>query len=115
MLGQEGRSYVGRKWPDEQVDESPPPGQGPLVMTGLMIGLLMMGIQLWLLTVALELFLAGEGERVWQLALASGAIFLGGLLMLRLLRRRPNVRRMTTPTTGSYGSDGMPSGDGEHS
>jgi hypothetical protein len=60
-----------------------------VVMAALSIGLLMMGIQLWLLTVALELYLAGEGERTWSLALASGAIFLGGLLILAVLRRRP--------------------------
>ena len=58
-------------------------------MAGLSIGLLMMGVQLWLLTVALELYLSGEGDRTWSLALASGAIFLGGLLILALLRRRP--------------------------
>jgi hypothetical protein len=64
-----------------------------LVLAGLAIGLLLMGIQLWLLTIALDLYLAGAGARVWQLALVSGAIFLGGLLMLRLLRRRPRMRR----------------------
>ena len=41
-------------------------------MAGLSIGLLMMGLQLWLLTVALELYLSGEGARTWSLALASG-------------------------------------------
>jgi hypothetical protein len=71
-----------------------------LVLAGLAVGLLMMGIQLWLLTIALELYLAGEGARIWQLALVSGAIFLGGLLMLRLLGRRPRVRR---PTSGQPG------------
>lgn len=77
-------------------------------MPGLVIGVLLMGIQFWLLTVALELYLAGEGERVWQLALSSGVIFLGGLWMLRLLRHRPKVRRTTTPTLGSYNRDGEP-------
>ena len=55
----------------------------------LMLALLLMGIQLWLLTVALELYLGGAGRQVWQLALASGLIFLGGLLTLRLLGQRP--------------------------
>jgi type IV secretory pathway TrbD component len=64
-----------------------------LVMAGLTIGILLMGIQLWLLTIALELYLAGHGERVWLVALISGAIFAGGLFMLRLLRRRPQIRR----------------------
>lgn len=73
----------------------PPPGQMGVVLAGLAIGILLMGVQLWLLTVALELYLSGEGNRVWQLALISGAIFLGGLGMLSLMRRRPQVRRTT--------------------
>jgi hypothetical protein len=76
---------------DPTVRRSPPPGQQAIVMAALMIGLLLMGIQLWLLTVALELYLGGSGRRVWLLALVSGLIFLGGLLMLRLLGRRPGV------------------------
>ncbi|MGH2352661.1 MAG: hypothetical protein ACRDJN_13730 [Chloroflexota bacterium] len=83
-------SYVGVKRPDEAVDLPPPPGQMPVIMAALSIGVLLMGIQLWLLTVALELLMAGEGSHAWQLALASGAIFLGGLLILWLLHRRPS-------------------------
>ena len=51
-----------------------------IVMAALMLGLLLMGIQLWLLTVALELYLGGHGRQVWLLALVSGLIFAGGLL-----------------------------------
>ncbi len=69
----------------------PAPGQQAVVMAALMIGLLMMGIQLWLLTVALDLYLAGAGRQGWLLALVSGLIFVGGLLMLRLLGRRPRI------------------------
>ena len=86
-------ALVGRKRPDEAVSQPPPPGQMTLVLAGLAIGLLLMGVQLWLLTIALDLYLGGAGARIWQLALVSGAIFLGGLLMLRLLGRRPRVRR----------------------
>ena len=71
-----------------------------VVLAALTIGILLMGIQLWLLTVALELYLAGEGDRVWQLALLSGALFLGGLAMLGLLGRPPQVRRVTPTETG---------------
>ena len=67
------------------------PGQGPIILAGLAIGIMMMGVQLWLLTVALDLYLGGAGERIWLLALISGAIFLGGLLMLWLLKHRPRV------------------------
>ena len=89
--------YIGRKRPDAVVNRPPPPGHMALVLAGLSIGILMLGIQLWLLTIALELYLAGEGRQVWLIALVSGAIFGGGLLMLWLLRRRPRVRR------GDYG------------
>jgi hypothetical protein len=68
-----------------------PPGRGPLALAALAVGLLLMAIQLWLLTVALELFLSGRGTDVWPLAVISGFIFAGGLAMLWLLRRRPRV------------------------
>lgn len=68
-------------------------GQTVIVSAALAIGIILMGIQLWLLTVALDLFLAGRGDQVWQQAIVSGAIFAGGLLILRLLRRRARVRQ----------------------
>lgn len=73
----------------------PPVGQGPIVLAGLAIGILLMAIQLWLLTVALDLLLAGNGHQVWQTALVSGLIFLGGLGMVWLLQRRPHIRGRT--------------------
>ena len=82
-----------RYQPDVAVDRPPPPGRQALLLAALLIGFLLMGIQLWLLTVALELYLAGEGEGVWRIAIASGVVFLGGLLALRLLGRQPRVRR----------------------
>ncbi len=85
-------AYIGQKRPDEAVSTPPRPGQMPLVTVALSIGVLLMAIQLWLLTVALDLFLGGGGGQVWQLALISGAIFAGGLFMLWILRRRPRVR-----------------------
>ena len=69
----------------------PPPGLHAVVLAALTIGLLLMGIQLWLLTVALDLYLGGAGRQTWLLALVSGLIFVGGLLMLRLLGRRPRL------------------------
>jgi hypothetical protein len=62
-----------------------------VVGAGLAIGILLMGVQLWLLAVALDLYLAGAGHQVWSLALVSGLIFLGGLLVLWLLGKRPRV------------------------
>ena len=69
----------------------PPPGQAPIIAAGLAIGMLLLGVQLWLLTVALDLYLAGKGSQGWSLALVSGVIFLGGLTVLWALRRRPRL------------------------
>ena len=71
------------------VERSPAPGQVAVTLAGLAIGILLMGIQLWLLTIALDLYLAGHGTDMWLLAVVSGLIFLGGLLVLRLLGQRP--------------------------
>jgi Family of unknown function (DUF6755) len=86
----DGRPMRGGDRTEERVA---PPGQLAIVMAALMLGLLLMGIQLWLLTVALELYLGGHGQQVWLLALVSGLIFVGGLLVLRVLGRRPRLAR----------------------
>ena len=86
-------AFVGRRRPDRAVDQPPPPGQEAIVMAALTIGILLLGIQLWLLTVSLDLYLAGQGGQIWGLALVSAAIFLGGFFMTRLLGRRPRLRR----------------------
>ena len=70
----------------------PPVGQDGLATLGLAIGFLLMAIQLWLLTIAFDLYLAGERAATVGVACCSGLVFLGGLLMLRVLNRRP-VRR----------------------
>jgi hypothetical protein len=59
-----------------------------VVTTALALGLVLMTLQLWLLTVALDLLLGGERAGFLRLGLASGAIFAGGLLVLWLLRVR---------------------------
>ena len=79
----------------EELRDQPPVGQAPIIMAALTIGILLMGIQLWLLTVALDLFLAGNGGEVWRIAVVSGAIFFGGIGMLAILRRRPRVHGTT--------------------
>jgi hypothetical protein len=75
--------FVGRARPEHMVAAPPPPGQAPIVAAGLAIGILLLAIQLWLLTVALDLYLAGHGDQVWSLAAVSGLI----------LRRRPRAAR----------------------
>jgi hypothetical protein len=69
------------------------PGRQALLLAALIIGLIMMAIQLWLLTVALELYLAGDGDHVWGLAIGSGIVFGGGLFAVWLLSRRPSWER----------------------
>jgi uncharacterized protein DUF6755 len=70
----------------------PLPGREALLLAGLVIGLLMLGIQLWLLTVALEMFLGGDGEDVWGLALISGLVFAGGIIAVWRLAQYSQVR-----------------------
>jgi hypothetical protein len=69
-----------------------PSGQHGLVQLGLGLGVLLMTVQLWLLTIAFNLFLAGQRRGTLLVAAGSGLIFVGGLLMLRLLGRRPTRR-----------------------
>ncbi|HZU70627.1 MAG TPA: hypothetical protein VFA09_25360 [Ktedonobacteraceae bacterium] len=85
----------GRTYPlsetTSDIERRPPLGQVAVVLMGLAIGILLLGIQLWLLTTALDLYLAGQGTYMWLLALISGLVFVGGLLVLRMLARRPHV------------------------
>jgi|GEM_PF-1256933 len=71
----------------------PPVGHDGLATLGLAIGFLLMAIQLWLLTIAFDLYLAGERASTVGVAVCSGLVFLGGLLMLRVLNRRPAGRK----------------------
>lgn len=63
-----------------------PPGKRALVLAAAMLGALMLALQLWLLSTALDLLLSGDGGRVWQLAVLSVAVFGGGVLALVLTR-----------------------------
>lgn len=76
------RTQAGR---DTELEMATPPGLQALLLAALAIGILMLSLQLWLLTVALDLFLAGRGGEVWSLAFVSGLIFIGGLVALRRL------------------------------
>jgi hypothetical protein len=71
--------------------QSTAPGRAAMLLAALLVGLLLMGMQLWLLTVALDLYLGGLGRQIWLLALVSGLIFVGGLVMLAVLSRRPRL------------------------
>ncbi len=68
------------------------PSSGPVLATALVLGFVLMAIQLWVLTVALDLLLGGARDGFLRLVVTSAAVFAGGLLVLRLLeapRRRP--------------------------
>ena len=97
MREPDGQQATFGSWiPDSALDQPPPPGEMALLSAALLIGILLMAIQLWLLTVALELYLGGQGPRVWQLALVSGVIFLGGRGILSVLHHRSRGRRTAT-------------------
>jgi hypothetical protein len=61
-------------------------------MLALAIGILLMTVQLWLLTLALNLYLSGVRRGAVIAAVISGLIFLGGIFVLRLLVHRPRRR-----------------------
>jgi hypothetical protein len=75
------------------LERRPPPGQAAVALLWLMMGLLVMAVQLWLLTLAFDLYRAGERAETAGVAVVSGCVFVGGLLTLGRLNRRPRVRR----------------------
>lgn len=83
--------------PDQRpASEHPPPdhlrSRGPVVLLGLGIGILLMGLQLWLLTVAFDLYRAGKNSETVVASIISGCVFLGGVVMLLVLTRGPSRR-----------------------
>ncbi len=64
-----------------------------LIMFGLTVGLLLMALQLWLLTLAFDLYSSGDRLQTLVIACISGLVFLGGAGMLWLLDRGPRVGR----------------------
>ncbi len=62
-----------------------------LIMFGLSVGLVLMALQLWLLTLAFDLFESGVRFQTTVIAAISGLVFVGGLVMLRLLDRNSHV------------------------
>ena len=85
--GERGESSIA-----EVPGRRPLPGQDVIIILGLAIGLLLMALQLWLLTLAFDLYLAGKRGDTLIVALFSGLVFLGGLVMLFLVERRPSRR-----------------------
>ncbi len=82
---------------------SPPPGEFGLLGAALAIGLLLLGLQLWILTVALDAFQRHNNNQLYALAGISALIFLGGAAILWILRRTPSVRR-TSVSRSSHDS-----------
>ncbi len=67
---------------EREEEPAPPPGRQAVLIAKLALGVLLLGVQLWLLTVALDLYLSGDGSDEWTLAVFSGVVFVGGLLAL---------------------------------
>ncbi len=88
-----GQTRPGARPGDAAGEPRTPPGLRALLLAALALGILMLAVQLWLLTVSLDLYLGGRGGEVVSLAIVSGAIFLGGLLALRLLSVGERPRR----------------------
>ncbi|MDQ2715090.1 MAG: hypothetical protein M3Z08_09305 [Chloroflexota bacterium] len=74
-------------------ERTPPPGQAAIVLAGFAVGVVLLSIQLWLLTVTLDLYLSGRSVNAWLLAVMSGLVFLGGLLILFMRARMQRVSR----------------------
>jgi len=81
----------------------PPPGESGLVGAALMIGMLLLALQLWILTVALEEFQRHNDKRIYILAGISAVIFAGGLAGRWALKRTPSIRR-TSVSKSSLGT-----------
>lgn len=87
-------TQVGVERVDTGIDRTPPaPGRQAIIVAALALGAIMLALQLWLLTIALELYLEGNGGEVWGVSLISGVVFAGGLGVLWLLSRRPRIWR----------------------
>jgi hypothetical protein len=71
-----------------ETEHTPPSGLVAIVTAGLAIGIVLVGIQLWLLTIALDFYLSGHTDGSWGLLLISGCVFLGGLLLMAILARQ---------------------------
>jgi hypothetical protein len=76
----------------DEPERQPPPGQAAVALFGLAVGIMLIGIQLWLLTLAFDLYMFDEDTDAVLAAAFSGLVFFGGLAMLRLLDRRPRRR-----------------------
>ena len=79
--------------PAEMPERAAPHGVEAVVATLVVIGVVLLAIQLWLLTVALDIYLAGNRGDLWVLAVLSGLVFVGGLLAVRLIGRLSRMGR----------------------
>jgi predicted Co/Zn/Cd cation transporter (cation efflux family) len=74
-------------------EQRPLPGRAAIAFLGLLLGLVLMAIQLWLLTLAFDFYLSGKRNTTVLVAVISGFIFLGGLAIRWFLDRKPGRRR----------------------
>jgi len=85
--------HDGRAARPASAERRAPHGVEALVATLVAIGVVLLAIQLWLLTVALDMYLGGDRGELWVLALLSGLVFLGGLGAVRLIGRLGRMGR----------------------
>jgi hypothetical protein len=77
--------------PERGVEPIVPPGREALLTAAVAIGIVLLAIQLWLLTVALDIYLAGDRGQLWVLAVLSGVVFVGGIVAIRVISRGPRT------------------------
>ncbi|MEI2618699.1 MAG: hypothetical protein V9F06_13890 [Thermomicrobiales bacterium] len=85
MIDQTDRDDRPLAIPTSSEGRRPSVGQTGLVMLGLAVGILLMSLQLWLLTLAFDLYQLNDDRGTVLVAIFSGLVFLGGVIMLRLL------------------------------
>ncbi|GLV56789.1 hypothetical protein KDH_36280 [Dictyobacter sp. S3.2.2.5] len=71
-----------------EVVHAPPHGRLAMLLAGLIIGIILLGIQLWMLTVALNQYLQGQTTGSWQLVVVSGLVLIGGIIVWRVMDRQ---------------------------
>ncbi len=78
--------------PETEADRPQRPGRQALLLAAATIGLVMLALQLWFLTIALDLFYLREQSGAWALAVLSGLVYVGGLLALGMFEKSRRVR-----------------------
>lgn len=93
MIEQSDRDDQRLAIPTSSEGRHPAVGQTGIVMLGLAFGILLVSLQLWVLTLAFDLYLLDQDRDTLLVAVFSGLVFVGGLAMLRVIDRSPKPPR----------------------